>query len=259
MSELLSKLAGNELAGFILVLSRVAPLFLLAPVFSSKLVPPRVRAIIAVAISIGLTPVALHGQHVPSQPLELFGLILQSIVVGLAFSLALAVLMAAIESAGSFIDVVAGFSYGGLINPMNGEQSAVMSRFYAVVGTLIFIVIGGDAWILRGLGRSFDLVPLTGGIHISSMVGALVAVFGTVFTGALEVAAPVLVALLVTDVAFGVVSRVVPQMNVFAVGFPAKVGVALLVVGASMPFFANWISGQLSTSVAAALGVLHAA
>jgi flagellar biosynthetic protein FliR len=69
----------------------------------------------------------------------------------------------------------------------------------------------------------------------------------------------VLVALLVTDVAFGIVSRVVPQLNVFAVGFPVKVAVALLVVGASLPFAANWISEQLSVSVGAALGALHVA
>ena len=75
---------------------------------------------------------------------------------------------------------------------------------------------------------------------------------------ALEIAAPVLVALLITDVAFGVVSRVVPQINIFAVGFPTKVAVAMLVVGASLPFVGNWISGQLSTSVGAALGALHA-
>jgi flagellar biosynthetic protein FliR len=73
------------------------------------------------------------------------------------------------------------------------------------------------------------------------------------------VAAPVLVALLITDVAFGIVSRVVPQLNVFAVGFPTKVAVALLVVGASLPFAANWISNQLSVSVGSALGALHVA
>jgi flagellar biosynthetic protein FliR len=73
------------------------------------------------------------------------------------------------------------------------------------------------------------------------------------------VAAPVLVALLITDVAFGVVSRVVPQLNVFAVGFPTKVAVALLVVGASLPFTANWISNQLTVSVGDALGAMHVA
>lgn len=259
MSALLSRLAGNELAGFILVLARVTPLFIIAPLFSSTLIPPRVRGVIAVGISIGLAPVALHGQHVPAAPLPLAGLVIEGLLVGFGFAFALAVLMAAIESAGSLIDVVSGFSYGSLINPMSGEPTAVVNRFYSLVGTLIFLVIGGDAWTLRGLGRTFQLVPLTSGPRLSSLVGGAEQVFSTVFAAALEIAAPALVALLITDVAFGVVSRVVPQLNVFAVGFPTKVAVAMLVVGASLPFTANWISDQLSTSVGAALGALHVA
>jgi flagellar biosynthetic protein FliR len=259
VSELLSKLAGNELAGFILVLARVTPLFFIAPLFSSAMIPPRVRGIIAVAIALGLTPIAMHGQSVPAAPLPLAELVIEALLVGLGFAFALAVLMAAIESAGAMIDVVSGFSYGQLINPMNGEQSAVIARFYSLVGTLIFVVIGGEAWTLRGLGRTFQLVPLASAPRISSLVGGAENVFGQVFTAALEIAAPVLVALLVTDVAFGIVSRVVPQLNVFAVGFPVKVAVALLVVGASLPFAANWISEQLSVSVGAALGALHVA
>ncbi len=259
MNELLSKLAGNELAGFILVLARVTPLFLIAPLFSSQMIPPRVRGIIAVGIAIGLTPIAMHGQHVPGDALTLAGLVVEGLLVGLGFAFTLAVLMAAIESAGTLIDVVSGFSYGALINPMNGSTSAVMARFYSLVGTLIFLIIGGDAWTLKGLGRTFQLVPLTGAVRISSLEAGVEHVFSGVFTGALEVAAPVLVALLITDVAFGVVSRVVPQLNVFAVGFPTKVAVALLVVAASLPFVANWISEQLSVSVGAALGTLHMA
>ena len=71
MTHVLSQLAGNELAGFILVLARVSPLFLLAPPFSSPMIPPRVRGIIAVGISIGLAPIALHGQHIPTDPFAL--------------------------------------------------------------------------------------------------------------------------------------------------------------------------------------------
>ncbi len=257
ISELLSKLAGNELAGFILVLARVTPLFVIAPLFSSNMIPARVRGIIAVGISIGLTPIAMHGQHVPSDAVLLAGLVIEGLLVGLGFAFALAVLMAAVESAGSIVDVISGFSYGQLINPMNGQEGAVMSRFYSLVGTLIFLVIGGDAWTLRGLDRTFTLVPLTSGPQLSSLVGGVEQVFGTVFAAALEVAAPVLIALLITDVAFGVVSRVVPQMNIFAVGFPTKVAVAMLVVAAALPFTANWISEQLSVSVAAGLGALH--
>jgi flagellar biosynthetic protein FliR len=189
----------------------------------------------------------------------LLGLVVEGLLVGLGFAFTLAVLMGAIESAGSVIDVLSGFSYGQLINPMNNQESAVIARFYSLVGTLIFLVIDGDAWTIRGLARTFQLVPLTSGPRLESLVGGAEQVFTTVFTSALEVAAPVLVALLITDVAFGVVSRVVPQLNVFAVGFPTKVAVALLVVGASLPFTANWISNQLTVSVGDALGAMHVA
>ncbi|HEX5225019.1 MAG TPA: flagellar biosynthetic protein FliR [Solirubrobacteraceae bacterium] len=259
MTQILSGLAGNELAGFILVLARVTPLFIMAPLFSSAMIPVRVRGIVAVAIAIGLTPVALHGQHIPSEAVALGALIIEGLLVGLAFAFALSLLMAALESAGSLIDVTSGFSYGSLINPLTGENSAVISRFYSLFGTLVFLVIGGDAWTLRGLGRTFELVPLTAGPQLGSLVGGAENIFSTVFTAAIEIAAPVLIALLITDVAFGVVSRVVPQLNVFAVGFPTKVAVALLVTAASLPFISNWISGQLSTSVGAALGALHVA
>jgi flagellar biosynthesis protein FliR len=259
VNQVLSQLAGNQFGGFILVLARVTPLFLLAPLFSSDLIPARVKGLIAVGISIGLTPIAMHGQHIPSDPMKVAGLVFEGLLTGLAFAFALAILMAAIESAGSIIDVVSGFSYGSLINPISGETSAVMSRFYSLVGTMIFLVIGGDAWTLRGLGRTFELVPLTDAPRLSSLVGGAEQVFSTIFTSAIEIAAPALAALLITDVAFGIVSRVVPQLNVFAVGFPTKVAVALLIVGASLPFVSNWISGQLSTSVGAALGALHVA
>jgi flagellar biosynthesis protein FliR len=259
MTQLLDALAGNELAGFILVLARVTPLFIIAPLFSSDLIPVRVRGIIAVGISIGLTPIALHGQHIPSDAFKLAELVLEGGLVGLAFSFTLSLLLAALESAGSLIDVGSGFSYGTLINPMNGADSAVIARFYSLFGTMVFLVIGGDAWTLKGLARTFELVPLTRGPKLGALYAGAEQIFSTIFTAALEIAAPVLVALLITDVAFGVVSRVVPQMNIFAVGFPTKVAVALLVSGASLPFVSNWISGQLSTSVGAALGALHVA
>ena len=149
------------------------------------------RGLIAVGISIGLAPLALHGQHVPSEPLALGALVIEGMLVGLGFAFALSVLMGAVESAGSVIDVLSGFSYGALINPMDGQQSAVITRFYGLVGTLVFLVIGGDAWTLRGLERTFELVPLTSAPRLSSLLGGAEQVFSTVFTAALEVAAPV--------------------------------------------------------------------
>lgn len=260
MSKLLSQLAGGELTGFILVLARVTPLFLVAPLFSSAMLPGRVRGIAAVAISIGLTPVALHGEHIPGSALPLIGLIVENLLTGLGFAFSLAVLFAAVESAAGFVDSISGFSYGNMVNPMSGaEGSGPFASLYSIVGTLIFLVIGGDAWMLRGIAKTFQLVPLTSGPKLGSLVGGAEQSFATVFTSAVEIVAPVMLALLVTDVAFGVVSRVVPQLNVFAVGFPMKIAVSLLLVGATLPFVAGWISDQLSSSVGAALTALHVA
>lgn len=259
MNALLAKLAGGELAGFILVLARVTPLFVVAPLFSSKMMPPQVRGIIAVGISIGLTPLALHGQHIPTDLPTLAALVMEGLLTGLGFAFSIAVLFAALESAAAFVDAVAGFSFGSLVDTMNGPQSGVISELYAVIGTAIFLAIGGDGWTLRGLARTFQLVPLTSAPRLTSLVGGAEQSFSTVFTSALEIVAPVLLALLVADVAFGVVSRVVPQLNVFAVGFPTKVVVALALVGVTMPFVAGWLSEQLSSSVGAALTTLHVA
>jgi flagellar biosynthesis protein FliR len=258
LSGVVKALGGaNEITAFFLVLARVSPLFVLAPLFSSKMIPVRVRGVIAVALTVGLTPVAMHSHHVPSAPMAVAGLMVEELLVGLAFAFAVGAVMAGIEAAGHLVDFGSGFSYGASIDPINGNQGGTMANLYSLVGTAVFIAIGGDAWTLRGLARTFDLVPLTRGPQLNSLVSGVEQAFSSILVSALEVAAPVLLALLITDVAFGMVSRVVPQLNVFGVGFPVKVGVALLVVSASLPFLGNWLTGQLASSVTTALSTLH--
>jgi flagellar biosynthetic protein FliR len=229
----------------------------LAPLFSSKMIPRRVRAIVAVALAVGLTGVASHGQTVPGDPLALLGAMVEQVLVGLGFAFAVGVVMAAVEAAGAFTDTMAGFSFGSLVDPINGNQGGVVTQFYSVVGVLVFIAIGGDAWVLRGVARTFDLVPLSAAIRINDLVGGAEHAFASIFVSALEVAAPALLALVITDVAFGMVSRVMPQLNVFAVGFPMKVGVSLLIIGSTLALLGNWMTGQLESSVGTALHALR--
>ncbi len=258
-NQLLAQFGVTSVAGFILVLARVSPLFAVAPLFSSKQIPPRVRTIVAVGLAVGLTPLALHGQHIPENEMAIAGLVLKELLVGLAFALSIGILFAAISGAGSLLDMLIGFSFGSIVDPLTGNQSAVLSQLYGLVAIAIFVAIGGDAWVIQGLGRTFELVPLTAAPDVNSLVQGISAVFTTISTSALEVAAPVLLAVVVTDVAFGVVSRVVPQLNVFAVGFPVKVLVGLLVVGASLPFVVGWVSDQLEVSVGQALQTIKVA
>lgn len=257
MNSALDQLSQNQLAGFILVLARVSPLFMLAPPFSSKMVPARVRGIVAVAFALGLAPVALHGQNVPGEALQIAGLALKEVLVGLGFAFALACMFAAFATAGSILDTTIGFSFGSLIDPITETQSGQMVQVYSMVAIAVFIAIGGDAWVIEGLAKTYEIVPLLKMPSLAALTAGAVAAFSGILVAALEVAAPVLLALLLTDVAFGVVSRVVPQLNVFAVGFPIKIIVGLLVVGVSLPFVGGWLSNQLQLSVESALGSLR--
>jgi flagellar biosynthetic protein FliR len=244
---------GQSITAFFLVLGRVTPLFVLAPLFSAKQIPAQVRGIVAVALALGLTGLAMHGQTIPTEPLQVAGLMLVQLLVGTLFAFAIGALLAAVQTAGGLADILSGFSFGATVDPINGNPGGVFSELYALIGVMLFIAIGGDAWMLRGIARTFTLVPLTKAPQLGSLASAAELSFTSIFTSALEVAAPVVLTLLITDVAFGMVSRVVPQMNVFSVAFPLKVGVSLLVVAATLPFLGGWMQNQIYTSVATAL------
>ena len=250
---ILAQFGQNSVAGFLLVLGRIGPLFLLAPLFSSRSLPARAKGLCAVALTVGITPLALGEREIPLDVMTYTELMLKEVLVGLAFAFALAALFAAVSTAGAFIDTLIGFSYGALVDPVTGNQSSVLTQTYILVGVMVLIAIGGDQLMIKGLARSYDLVPLLDMPSLAGLVGGVQNAFAQVFLSALELAAPVLLAIVITDAAFGVVARVVPQMNVFAVGFPAKVTVGLLIIGVSLPFAASWIHDELQRSVSTAL------
>jgi flagellar biosynthesis protein FliR len=260
--SILAEFGQQQVLGFFLVLARVSPLFLLAPLFSSKLLPPRARGIAAVGLAIGIAPIAMNagdGPPIPDDVLALAGLVVKEMLVGLGFAFALAALFAAVQVAGSLADLMVGFSFGALVDPVTGTNGGVLNQLYALVGVMIFVAINGDAWVIQGLARSYDAVPLTEAPAIGTLVEGAQVAFSGIFGAAIEICAPVLLAALLTDVAFGLVSRVMPQLNVFAVGFPAKVTVGLVLVGASLPFVAGWLSDELQSSVSSALQTLRVA
>jgi flagellar biosynthetic protein FliR len=259
VTQLIAQFGEQHVVAFVLVLARVSPLFILAPLFSSRMVPARVRGIVAVALAIGLSPVVGSAQEIPVDVMGIGELILKELLVGGAFAFVLGALFAAISVAGTFLDTLIGFAFGATVDPIHGNSSAVLSQTYGLIAVLIFIAIGGDAWVIEGLARTYDVVGLTDMPSLGHLVAGTGAAFVKIFTSAIQVAGPVMLALILTDAAFGVVSRVVPQLNVFAVGFPAKVVVGLLLIGVTLPFVAGWIADELQRDVGSALDTLKVA
>ena len=262
--QLIAQFGEQQVASFLLVLGRIGPLFLLAPMFSSKMMPARAKSVAAVALAVGIAPVALRtagtaAGHIPDDAIGLAGTMFKEILVGTAFAFALGAFFAAVSVAGTLLDTFIGFSFGALVDPVTGNPGGALNQLYALVGVAIFIAIGGDTWVITGLARTYEAVPLLEAPHVGSMVEGAQLAFSGIFAAAIMVCAPVLLAVVITDAALGVVAKVVPQLNVFAVGFPAKVAVALLLLGASLPFAAGWLSDEMQRSVAAALESLKVA
>jgi flagellar biosynthesis protein FliR len=256
---LVQQFGEQAIAGFFLVLARVSPLFVLAPLFSSKLVPVRVRMIVAVALAIGLSPVVIGHARIPIDVWTYGELILKELLVGLAFSFVLGALFAAVAVAGTFLDYLIGFSFGSLVDPINGTNTTILSQLYALLGVIVFIAINGDAWVIAGLARTYDVVGPLDMPSIPTLVGGADAAFVTVFASAIQVAGPIVLALVLTDVAFGLVSRVVPQLNVFGVGFPVKLLVGLVLLGVTLPWVGGWLADEVQRSVSDALRTLKVA
>lgn len=254
----LPELAGTQALAFVLVLARVGPLFLLAPALSSGFVPQRARFVVAAAFSLALTPIAGHGRVLPQAPVDLGLAFSQEVGVGLAFALALGALAAAVSAGASLLDTLVGFSFGALVDPITGNNGAVLGRIYSMFAAMVFVLGGGVQLMVLGLARSYELVPL-GSFPPPAALGQLaLASLTQVPLMGLELAAPVILSVVVVDAAFGLVARAVPQMNVFVVGLPVKVLVAFALVGTSLPFVATHLTDSLQQSILQALRALGA-
>src|SRR4051794_29379116 len=135
------------------------------------MIPARARGVAAVALAIGLSPLALNEQTVPTDALSIAALVGKEALVGFAFAFTISVLFAAVSIAGSFLDTLIGFSYGGLVDPVNGNQSSVLSQLYTLVGGMGFIAIGGGTRMIQGVAKTYDPVGLPGKPAARAVVG----------------------------------------------------------------------------------------
>ncbi|MCW2921923.1 MAG: flagellar biosynthetic protein FliR [Thermoleophilia bacterium] len=251
-------IAVPQVIGFMLVVARLSGLFLIAPVFSSPMIPPRIKLMVLLALAATMTPiVATAAPTVPTGILPLIIAVGTESIIGLALGFSVAIVFSAVQVGASLIDTSIGFSMANIIDPLNNAQASVLGSFYSLVATLAFLAVDGHHWLLAGFKRSFDTIGLGQTPDIEQMMTNLFATFGSLFAMAFQIAAPVLVTLLLVDVVLGIIARVVPQMNVFFVGIPLKIGVGLVAVIICLPAFTGFLEQRVSDVVAGA-GVLAA-
>lgn len=237
------------LGGFLWPLFRVLAVFGTAPVLGTRIVPMRVRlglgVMLTVVIAPVVPPVVLGDASVP----RLGAIVFQQMLVGVAIGLTLRVVFAAMQLGAQVIALQMGLGFAQLIDPQNGAQTPVLSQFYLIIGTLVFLGLEGHHMLISLLVESFVLVPIgVSGIGIDGGL-ALVAFAGTLFTGAVMVALPATAAMVCVNVVMGVMTRAVPQFNMF-VAFPALLLLGLMAVLVSLPSLVSQMTQMLDAAVA---------
>ncbi len=232
----------TNIATFLLVLARVGGIFTSAPVFGNTHVAPRVRIAIALGLTLVFLPLAKYNPgRLDFMPFAFS--VLKEALVGVVMGFLVAMVFAAIQMAGAYVDLIVGFGFANVVDPMIQQQNAVIGQLQNLAATLLFLAINGHHLVIRGLADSFSVMPLGEGTFSPQAAGGLMALFATIFMAALKIAAPIVGAVFLTDVSLGVLARTVPQLNVFVVGFPAKLAVALFVVIMVMPLAFGVMTG----------------
>jgi len=249
-----------QLQMFFAVLIRVAAILMSIPVFSGRNIPIVLKAGLVLAVSIVLYPL-VHIEPsvtIATTPLFLIG-VAGELLLGIAVGLIVRAVFAGVQLAGQLTGFQMGMALANVIDPDSSDQIPVISQFYQILAVLIFVTVNAHHWFLGAMEESFYLVPPFGFQLNHSLMRQLVELGSGIFIIGLKIGAPVMVVLLLTSVAFGLIARTVPQMNIFIVAIPLKIGVGLLFIFFSLPYCAIYLGslfGELGDRIMAMLAVM---
>jgi flagellar biosynthetic protein FliR len=221
--------AGATLAGFLLALARTGGFVLIAPPFNTRAVPAQVRAGVAVALAIPLTTWTTTDAPALTSN-ALLGKLLLQILVGVTIGFFVMLAVAAIQTVGDLIDVAGGFSITLGMDPLLLVQNSVMGRLHQLIAITLLFVGDGHLVVLQGLARSVQLMP-DPVINLQNVASAVADGVSGLFLSAVQITAPILAALLIADIALGLLTRAAPALNAFALAFPLKILLSLLLIG----------------------------
>ena len=244
----------REVIFFMLVLSRVAGIFAALPVFGGRRMPLTVKAITVIMITLVCFPaISVALPQVPPDAFTLALLLFSEVMIGLTLAFITQIIFAAVEFSGQIIGMQMGLTISSILDPSQGTQTQIMSVVQTLFATLLFLSLNIHHLFIRAIMDSFRVIPL-GGWHLSGeLVNFLVIRTADIFIIGIRLAAPVMVALLLTTVALGIMARAFPQMNIFMISMPLNIGLGLVILGMTLTIFFHVLEvsfGHLSAQIA---------
>lgn len=218
------------LEAMMLAAVRITAFIVIAPPFSYGSIPMRIRGGIGAAFGLAVMPRVID-QYEAMSTLDFMTAIIYEIIAGVALGFLVYLAFAAIQSAGALIDLFGGFSLSMAFDPGALLQGAQFTRLFYIASLALLVASDGYQIVLSGIARSFDAMPLGAGINLSAVAENAVSGITNMFIAAAEIAGPLLVVIFLADAGFGLLTRVAPALNIFALGFPVKILVTLSLSG----------------------------
>lgn len=215
---------------------RLLAMLMTAPIFHDQAVPARAKIGFSLLCAILITPLLPPEQYIPISHPNAALLLIQQILIGAAIGFSMRLVFTALELAGDMIGLQMGLSFAGFISPSTGEQTPLVGSFLGVIAALIFLAVNGHLMLIAGVVESFNTLPIDPKLGSSPDFYALAHMGADVFRLGLHIALPVLATMLILNLALGVLARVAPQLNIFAVGFPVTLLVGMIALAMALPF-----------------------
>lgn len=209
---------------------RIAAVLMLVPVLGAQVIPARIRIAFAVLMTMVIAPTLPAMGFI--EPLSISGIliIMQQVVVGLAMGFIVLMVFQMFIIGGQVIAMQTGLGFAALVDPGTNNSVPLVSQFYLIFVTLIFVALNGHLVFIELLAESFTLLPVSDKLVSAEALWSLISFSAWMFKGAIQVAIPAIASLLLVNLSFGVMTRAAPQLNIFAVGFPITLTFGLIVV-----------------------------
>lgn len=231
---------------YLLPFFRISALLMTMPVIGTKIVSPRIRVVAGFLFTLMVVPVLPPLSVSPNLSLQTLLYVVQEILIGIALGFMFQVVFQVFVLAGQIMAMKMGLGFAAMNDPTNGVQTTALSQFYLMMVTLMFIAVNGHLILVEMLISSFQSLP-PGGFEFTREMSMKVAGLGTwLFASALLFSLPVVTSLLIINIAFGVMSRAAPQLNIFAVGFPFTLVCGMVLVGLGLTSFSASFESVMS-------------
>lgn len=239
------------IGGLLWPLTRILGLVAIAPVFGNTAVPMLIKTTLGVLLAAVVAPTLPPVPVV--DPTSWAGILIigQELLIGMAMGFAMRLVFAAVEFAGEVASSSMGFSFASFFDPSSAGRSSAISQFLALVATMAFLAVNAHLVLIEALVESFFTLPISSSPMALSAPLEMVRWGAKIFSAGLQIAMPIIAAMLITNLALAILTRAAPQLNLFGIGFPITLGTGFLVISLTLPYLGTPLQNLFNQGIEA--------